>query len=89
MKTVVLIFFHVFRPRYPDLFGMAEPDTVKDERVIPINNQPDQIGIPDPPIVLPSAAAVVFSLFSLLNTNDCGKLTVDNNVSPGCTSRRQ
>lgn len=29
VKTVVLIFFHSFRTRYPDLFGMAEPDTVR------------------------------------------------------------
>ena len=48
MKSIVLILFHLFRARYPDLFGMAEPDTVKDERVIPVNDQPDQIRIPEP-----------------------------------------
>ena len=45
MKTVVLIFFHILCAWYPDFFRMAKPDAVKHQSVIPINDQPDQVGI--------------------------------------------
>ena len=48
MKTVVLIFFHILCAWYPDFFRMAKPDAVKHQSVIPINDQPDQVGIPKP-----------------------------------------
>ena len=48
MKTVVLIFFHILCTWYPDFFRMAKPDAVKHQSVIPINDQPDQVGIPEP-----------------------------------------
>ena len=48
MKTIVLIFFHILCAWYPDFFRMAKPDAIKYQSVIPINNQPDQVGIPKP-----------------------------------------
>ena len=48
MKTVILIFFHILCAWYPDFFRMAKPDAIKYQSVIPINDQPDQVGIPKP-----------------------------------------
>ena len=48
MKTIVLIFFHILCAWYPDFFRMAKPDAIEYKSVIPINDQPDQVGIPKP-----------------------------------------
>lgn len=47
MKTVVLIFFHILCAWYPDFFRMAKPDAVKYKSVIPVNDQPNQVSIPE------------------------------------------
>ena len=36
MEPVILILLHLFRAWDPDLTGMSEPDTVKDQRIIPV-----------------------------------------------------
>ena len=46
MKTIIPVFFHILCTRYPHLFRMAEPKAVKNKRVIPVDDQPDQVRIP-------------------------------------------
>ena len=48
MKTVILIFFHILCAWYPDFFRMAKPDAIEYKSIIPINDQPDHVGIPNP-----------------------------------------
>ena len=48
MKTVIPVFFHILCPRYPYLLWMAEPEAVKYKSVIPVDDQPDQVRIPEP-----------------------------------------
>ena len=43
MEKIILVLLHAFRAWYPDSPAMTELDTVKNKRIIPIDDQPDQV----------------------------------------------
>lgn len=45
---IPVLLVHVLSAGYPDPLGVTEPHAVKDQRVVLVDDQPDQVGVSKP-----------------------------------------